>query len=354
MYPKIILNYQKLVHNTKTLTELCHSANITVMGVTKAMCAWEEAVEAYVEGGVDYLADSRIENLKVNSKVLKVLLRLPQLEQCREVVKYADISLNSSLITIEKLNSEAKSQNKVHKIIFMFDLGDLREGIYYSDDYLETIKKVYSLSNIELLGIGTNLTCYGGVIPTKETLQKLEKIGKNIETTLQIDLKLKSFGNSSSIYLLDNASEYNYFNNLRLGEALILGRETSYGEKIENTHEDVFKLQAQLVEVYNKPSLPEGELGMNAFGEKVTFEDKGMMKRGILAIGRQDVNVDDIIPVDKGITIIGSSSDHMIIDLTNTDYELGDIIEFNLTYGSILSLTTSKYISREVTYEKGN
>ncbi len=352
MYPKIILNYNKLVSNTKLMVEKCHKENISVMAVTKGASGWESVLRAYEEGGVDFIADSRVENFCFDTKLRKVLLRLPQKCQYKEVIKYCDISLNSTLSTVVLLNEEAKSQNKKHGVILMFDLGDLREGIFYKDEYLNTVSEILSLDNIDLVGIGTNLTCYGGVIPTKETLDKLANIGKRIESNFNIELEIKSFGNSSSVYLLGDSSSYEYFNNLRIGEALLLGREAAYGEFIDGMHRDVFKLQCQLIEVYNKPSLPEGEIGMNAFGEKVEFEDKGNMLRGILAIGRQDVNLEDLVPADPNVKLIGSSSDHTIVELMSDHYQVGDIIDFNVTYGSLLSLTTSRYVSRGVEYGK--
>lgn len=348
MYPKIVCNLDKLACNIKNTVALCHKNNVSVMGVTKAVCAWGDVVDVFIESGIDYIADSRIENLVREFNVEKVLLRLPQKSQIDLVVKHVDISLNSSIETIKLLNNEAIKQNKLHKVILMFDIGDLREGIYYKDDYITVISEIMGLSNIILEGIGTNLTCYGGVIPTKQTLEKLELIGKNIENHFNIDLKIKSFGNSSSIYLFNNFVDFEYFNNLRLGESILLGRETAYGSSIDNMHQDVFLLQAQIIEIYCKPSLPEGEIGMNAFGEKVEFVDQGEMKRAIVAIGKQDVDASELVCLNKNVSIVGSSSDHMIVELKDCEYEVGDVIEFGLNYSSLLSLTTSKYVYRGV------
>ncbi len=52
--------------------------------------------------------------------------------QAEDVVRYADISLNSELETISALGAEAVKQNKVHNVVLMADLGDLREGFFTS------------------------------------------------------------------------------------------------------------------------------------------------------------------------------------------------------------------------------
>ena len=111
-------------------------------------------------------------------------------------------------------------------------------------------------------------------------------------------------------------------------------------------HEDVFTFKAQIIELQKKPSVPIGDAGLNAFGEPVSFEDKGDMMRAIAACGRQDLDMDKIKPLDPKIGIIGQSSDHLIIDVTQSDnkYEVGDVISFSIKYGALLSLSTSEYI----------
>ena len=208
-------------------------------------------------------------------------------------------------------------------------------------------KHFHSLKNISLKGIGTNLTCYGGVIPTSEILTKLVEYKTRIETMFDISLGIISGGNSSSIeLLLDDKIPFG-INNLRLGESIVLGRETAYGTFIDNTYSDVFTLEAEIIELKDKPSIPIGQVGMNAFGKVPEFKDKGNILRAILSVGKQDVDHNEIIPFDN-IDILGSSSDHIIVDVSNSVnlYEVGDIIKFRLTYASILSLMTSKYVSK--------
>ncbi|MFV0498635.1 MAG: alanine racemase [Bacilli bacterium] len=353
MYPKLVVNYEKLLENTKVIVKKCHDKNIKVMGVGKSVCAWDACIDAMIEGGVDYIADARIENLKkVNHDILKVLLRLPIKSQVHDVVKYSDISLNSSLETLELLNEESKKQNKVHKVVIMFDIGDLREGIYYKDNYLEKIKTIINLQHIEIVGIGTNLTCFGAVIPTKKTLDKLEKIGRELENVFNLNFEIKSFGNSSSIYLLDGEEDFSYFNNLRPGEAIVLGKETAYGKHIKNTNPDVFRFDSQIIEIYDKPTLPEGEIGVNAFGEKVSYEDRGVVTRAILGFGMQDVDYTNLVPLNNEITILGASSDHTIVEIKSGKYKIGDVVSFSVNYGSLLTLSTSEYVYREVEYGK--
>jgi ornithine racemase len=350
-YPALVMDKAKIKHNTKVLSELASKHGIRIAGVTKVVCAWSELAEAMIEGGAYALADSRIENLikLKNFNVPKLLLRIPMLTQVADVVQYADISLNSEIEVIKALNEAAKAKDKVHQIILMVDLGDLREGIWF-EKATAFAGEIVKLENIKLIGLGTNLTCYGGVIPSTENLGTLVKIAEEIESKYGTKLDVISGGNSSSIHLLLKDQMPTRVNQIRLGEAIVLGVETAYGERIEGTYSDAFTLAAEIVEMKEKPSAPIGEIGMDAFGGKPVFVDKGIIKRAIVAVGRQDIKHEGLTPRDKGISILGASSDHMILDMTNAEneYKVGDIVEFDVNYGALLGAATSEYVNKIV------
>lgn len=344
MFPKVIIDRHKYKDNVKYLQSLLAPQGIMLAAVSKVYCADQYLIECLNELEVDMIGDSRIENLKkMHTSRPKMLLRIPMMTEVDDVVKYTDISLNSELKTIMALNEAAKSEHKIHDIILMFDLGDLREGIYHRSDFTKIIEDIKKLKHIHLKGIGTNLTCYGGVIPTLETYEKLETVIEQVESSLGKKLEIISGGNSSSLEMLMNGELPSYINHLRIGETLVLGRETAYGKQIEHMHDDVFVVEAEIIELQEKPSHPEGILGMDAFGQHVKFFDKGMMTRAILALGRQDVNCEDLIPM-KDIEVVGCSSDHLIVEIKEGAYQVGDSLKFKLTYGGILRVMTSPYV----------
>lgn len=355
MYPRIEIDLKKLRNNIKVLGSLLHEQGLSFAMVTKVYAADTKIVEEVLkENKIDFLADSRIENLKnlKNLSIPKILLRIPMLSETSDVVKFSDISFNSELSTIEKLDEEAKKINKIHKIVIMIDLGDLREGFFYEEDIYKAIEKILTFKNIEFFGVATNLTCYGAVLPSTKNLGQLALLAENIEKKFNINLKFISGGNSSSLDMFLKNKVPNKINNLRLGEAVILGRETAYGNNIPETEYDAFKLVCEIVELKEKPSMPIGERGKDAFGREIEYEDKGIMKRAIIAIGKQDINIENLIPVDGKIEIIGCSSDHTIIDISHSEnnYSVGDKLEFLLEYGGILSSFTSKYINKFYKY----
>ncbi|MBW9145886.1 alanine/ornithine racemase family PLP-dependent enzyme [Clostridium sp. CM028] len=348
-YPCVEVNLKKLTHNVKTILAMCNKKHIDVTSVTKVFCAQKPIVEAILRAGVTEVADSRILNLKklkdLNCK--KMMLRIPMISEVYEVVKYSDCSLNSEIDTIRKLGAAAKDLNKMHNVILMVDLGDLREGVLI-DDVASIVSKIVKLDNINLIGLGTNVTCYGGVIPDTENLGKLIKLKLDIEKNFSLRLPIISGGNSSSLYMVINDTMPEEINQLRIGEAIVLGRETSFGLAVPNCYEDAFILSGEVVEIKSKPTVPTGTIGMDAFGNKPHFEDKGIRKRAIIAIGRQDIRVEGLIPLDTDISIFGASSDHLILDVTDSKKELtvGDIVDFKIDYGCLLAAMTSPYVEK--------
>lgn len=348
-YPRVVVDLSKIRENVKFLTKKCEESQIDVVGIAKVFSGSTEIAKVLVEGGVKYLGDSRVENLKQYESldVPKIMIRLPMKSQIKEVIKYVDISLNSEISTIALLNEEAGKQYRIHRIILMLELGDLREGIL-PQDVEEYMDQINSMGNIKLEGVGVNLTCYGGIIPSFENLGQLEKISDLIEKKYNLKLNIISGGNSSSLDLLLKNNMPSKVNNLRLGESLIFGRETAYGKDLEGCFYDSVKLEAEIIELKEKQSHPVGEVGFNAFGKKPIFIDRGMRKRAILAIGEQDVDQSNLKVIDEKLIILGASSDHLLLDVTDSkkEYKVGDIVEFKLDYGSLLQLTTSPYVKK--------
>jgi predicted amino acid racemase len=352
MYPRLVTDLKKVKNNLDKITEMVKGAGCSLMIVTKGYCADMEIYKLLENSEIDYLADSRIQNLKKydGTKKERVLLRLPMISEAEDVVLHSDISLNSEIETIKQLDKKAAKHNKKHKILLMIDLGDLREGIFYKneDEIYETVEEILKLEHIELYGLGVNLTCYGAVIPKNENLLILVETASNIENKFNIKLKMISGGNSSSVYLIGKNEMPKGINNLRVGEAFLLGDETAYSQMLDGFYDDAFTLEAEIIELKEKQSVPVGETGVDAFGNRPVYEDRGIIKRAIIAVGRQDVDPNNLHPIDSKIDVLGASSDHLILDVTKSDtpYSVGDIVSFKMSYSSLLRATTSAYVEK--------
>lgn len=353
MYPRLVIDLEKLQRNAEALCRLAGERGVGDLAfVTKVFCADARMIRILADSSCRYLADSRIENLSRCGGLGKdrILLRLPMPSQADEVVQSAEISFNSEPAALRALSAAAKRAGKIHRVVLMIDLGDLREGIFFenTDLILQTALAVEADPHLELYGTAFNLTCYGSVLPSVKNLSVFLEITHRIEAEIGRALPFVSGGNSSSIPLLLSGQMPAGINNLRLGEALILGRETAYGHPIAGMYQDAITLEAELVEVQTKPSYPIGEIGVNAFGEQGSYTDIGPRLRAIGAIGRQDMDCAGLRPLAPGVTVVGASSDHLILDVTGcaSPPAVGDAVSFAMDYAGLLRGFTSQYVQR--------
>ena len=354
-YPRLNIDLEKIKFNTNTMVRLCHQRNIEIAGVTKLFCGDPKIAGVYEKGGVDLLADSRIDNL-VKMKDLplpKMLLRVPMISRVDDIIEYSDVGLVSEPSVVKALSNEAHRRGKVYRVILMIDLGDLREGIYHENEIIKAVEEISSMKSILLEGIGTNLTCYGGVKPAWDNLSRLATWKNSIEKLTGKPLKVISGGNGSTLSLLPTPGIPPHINQLRLGSSLTMGIGLN-DEPIKGLYQDAFTLEAEIVEIREKPSIPMGEIGLDAFGNKPVFEDKGLRLRAICAIGRQDIHPEHLSPVNAGSKILGASSDHLLLDVTESTGKLkvGNTLCFYVTYGGCLSAMTSPYVHKHYLNEQ--
>ena len=350
-YPVITGDTVKLKHNAETLTTLAANYGVEIAGVVKCCCGSPETANAFIAGGCAQIADSRIQNLRhlrrCGVSCPLWLLRIPMPSEVEETVRYADLSLNSSGEVLELLSRSAVKIGKIHQVLLMADMGDRREGVQPGE--LENLfRYAVSLPGIYPAGIGTNLTCYGGIIPDEENMGMLGELAQKLERDLKRKLRYVSAGNSSALKMMLEGRLPAGLNHLRCGESLLLGRETCDGGKIPNMFYDAFTLTAEVVESTVKPSFPAGTMQLNAFGEKPHIPDLGIRNRLLLGIGRADVNCEGIVPKQSGVRILGASSDHLIADVENcpVHFNVGDTLDFDLGYSSLLSGMISPYVEK--------
>ena len=351
--PRLEIYPDRIEHNARTIVMLCHEHGISVAGVTKVVCAHPAVVHTLVNAGVELLADSRLENLQA-IRAMKVslplmLLRIPAQDRIREVVEFADISLNSSVETISMLSQAAQSLGKKHQVILMIDLGDLREGIW-PDALPAVVDQVIHLPGIQLVGLGCNLACYGGVIPTQEKMEQLVDLCEKTRFTTGLELPIVSGGNSANLPLVIEGTMPAGISNLRIGEAIQLGRNVLDRSPWTGTRQDTYRVVAQVIELEKKPSMPIGVRGQDAFGGTPNFVDRGWRKRAICNIGRQDIVVDNLEPEDSGNIVLGGSSDHLILDVEDSasDLRVGSEVGFFPGYAALLAAATSAYVQKVV------
>jgi predicted amino acid racemase len=276
-----------------------------------------------------------------------LLLRVPALSRVDEVVRAVDASLDSELRVLEGLSDAALRRGRVHPAIVMVDLGDLREGVW-PDEVPAFARAAAKLPGIRVAGVGTNLGCYAGVIPTEAHMERLVRLAEAVEQATGDRLAWISGGSSSALPLIAAGRMPARVNHVRVGEAILLGRETVRREPWPGTHQDAFVLRAEVIECRAKPSLPEGVRTADAFGRLRPLADRGVRTRALLDLGREDVDVEGLAPLDPRFTLLGASSDYLIVDVTDAGGEVavGQELAFALSYGALLAVMDSEYVEK--------
>ncbi|BBX48811.1 alanine/ornithine racemase family PLP-dependent enzyme [Mycobacterium cookii] len=345
---RIETDLDKVEQNTRILVDRLAVTGIRVTGVTKAVMGSPGVGAAMLRGGARGLGDSRLPNLArlaaLDRPPRRSLIRSPMLSQVAQVIDVADVSLNTEAVVLSALNQAASEQNRMHAVVLMVELGDLREGIAL-DDIPEAVRTVLRHPSLRLVGLGANLACQNGVIPDDRNMAILTELADDVETQHGISLDVVSGGNSANLHWALHTDDVGRIDDLRLGEAILLGVDPLYRAPIPGLHTDVFTLTAEVIEVSRKPSQPWGDRAQAAFGEAPARTGSRTVHQAILALGRQDVDPDGLHP-PEGITTLGMSSDHLIVDLGDHRVVVGDEIDFGVGYGALVRAMTSPFVSK--------
>lgn len=347
---------ERLKHNYEFLDNLFKKNNKDWGVVSKLLCGNRQYLKVLLDLGVSEIHDSRISNLKtiksINPQIQTVYIKPPSTRVIRSLVTYADVSFNTELRTIKLISEEAVKQNRLHKIIIMIEMGDLREGVM-GDELIDFYGSIFKLPNIEVIGLGSNFNCLSGVMPSHDKLIQLSLYKQLIEAKFLKKIKWVSGGSSIMIPLLMKKMVPSGNSHFRIGETLFLGNNLVNGKPIKGMKTEVFMLFAQIIELHEKPKVPIGEMGTNVAGDSLEIDEADFGKtsfRAILDIGLLDIDIKNLVPTDKSIEFLGASSDMIVIDLgkNRKNYKVGDFIRFKLKYLGVLSILNSNYIDKKV------
>ncbi len=353
---EIAISRKKLKHNYDFLKRLFEKYDIHWGVVSKLLCGNPLFIKELIGLGVTELMDSRISNLRTIKRlapeVKTVYIKPPPRRSIRNVVKYADVSLNSDLETMKLISKEAQKQDKTHQVIIMVEMGELREGVM-GDNLVNFYEQVFDLPHLEILGFGTNLNCLYGVMPSRDKLIQLSLYKQIVEVKFNKKVKFLSGGTSVTIPMLAKNQVPPGVNHFRVGETLYFGANLWTGKTIKGMKDDVITFKAEIIELIEKPIVPEGTMAENPSGEsyEINAADYGKTSwRALLDVGLLDISPDFLIPNDKSLELAGASSDILVIDLGKNPkkYKVGDFVKFKLKYMGALGLFNSDYVIKRL------
>tara|TARA_B100000809_G_scaffold228651_1_gene241799 strand:- start:574 stop:1671 length:1098 start_codon:yes stop_codon:yes gene_type:complete len=361
---ELIISKKKIQNNIKYLSAYFKSKNINWSLVTKVFSGDKEFLknvltEDVIEN-IDSIGDSRLTSLKnlkeVNPDMRTIYIKPPAKVYADEIIKYADISLNTSFTTIRTLNEAAKKANKIHQIIIMVELGELREGVKRTE-LMSFYEKVFQFSNIDIIGIGSNLGCMYGIEPTYDKLLQLSLYKELISAKFNKDLKYISGGTSITLPLIENNEVPKDINHFRIGEAIFFGISPLNNQQFKELSIDAFEFTANIIELEEKKIVPDGIISDANIGHSADFDKENLTvtsTKAILDFGLLDVDQKDIEFIDSELEYVGITSDMIVIDIGDNKtkegekkYKIGDKIHFKPNYMAVARLLNSKFIDKQ-------
>ncbi len=330
-YPCLKINLSKVGNNCRIINDRCAGKGISVVGVLKCVLASPAIASVYKENGIDILGDSRLGNIKKLSSQFGsgqklILLRTPMISEVNEVADICYASMNTQEKTVKAISEICTARGLIHRIIVMVEIDDKREGLLPKNVMKFCRYVVNNCPGIKIWGFGTNARCISRKKPSRASLVRLVKLKEDVEKKFNIAIPVISGGNSSIWELIIKDKVPGEVNQARIGEAILLGHETSSYRPIEGAHNDAFLLESEVIEIKKK-------------------NDK--IYKIIIALGRQDVCFDHLRCLDENIGFLDQSSDHTVLEVRNRKkVEVGDIVSFGLDYFGLLFSMTSPFVEK--------
>ncbi|MFH1531931.1 MAG: alanine racemase [Pseudomonadota bacterium] len=358
---RITIDLHALKQNLEVISRQMdrHGASWSI--VTKAVCGHIDTVSALHALGVRSIADSRLDNLRAINEALPDLerwyLRPPHLTVVDDVVRLADVSLNSEIEVIRALSNAALKHDCLHRIVIMIELGDLREGIL-PGSLLKFYNTVFELPGIEVVGLGAQVGCLAGTIPNIDQMSQLLLYRELLELKFQHKLPLVSAGSSILLSLLQEQGVPRGINHFRIGEALFLGTDLVTGGTLQGLRADVVTVEGEIAEIKEKNLVASGETGgqtpfdmvKESTAEKTAIPGQRGY-RALLTIGQIDTDVAALVPLNDDYQVAGASSDITVMNLGENPegLKVGDSIYFRPGYSAFVRLMNDPYIPKAVT-----
>lgn len=331
-YPSIAIDLPRIRANAERLRLLCESYGIDLMGVTKGVLGSTPVVRSLLDAGITSIGDSRLDSIAGMREEFPNLhityIKSPSPPEADRVVGLAEVSFNSDISTLRALDAAARRAGKVHGVIISVEIGELRDGVPINK-LPRLVRQLRAMAGLELVGFACNQSCLSGRPAESAPLEDFCDAARAEQPD-----SLISGGSSSALPLLEAGSLPKSINQLRLGEAVLLGRIPPNGTPWPGLAGDAFILNSLITERYEKDP---GDAA-----DAIAATD-----RAIASIGKADTAPEGLWPLPPAGQVVGFSSDQTIIDVAGSSLSAGDKVSFIPSYDALLRAMTSPFVYKE-------
>lgn len=347
----------RLGANVEVAVRLAAERGCNVLPVTKVIQSRPDLLSR-VPGGWNWpVADVSVANLKALDRIDtgdKVLLR-PRFSDIPGAVIHADrifLSDPDMARAIARAR-EACMPGRPLDIMLMVEAGDLRDGIPL-DAVSAVLADLSAEPGMRLEGLAVNFGCLAGVLPGEPVLARVAEACRQLRLSSGLKLPVLSLGGTVCWEPLREGLVPPEFNEIRMGEALFFGWNTSRGIPVPEFDPRVFTLDLEVLEIWEKDVPPSSGDGLNAFGESVVQVLTGLRHRAVLEGGENLSPWKHIRCMVQGAVPVGASHEYTVLDCEDARVlpRPGECVSFSPAYEAVtrcfLSPMTEISIREEV------
>lgn len=350
---QVLIHLDKLRHNFAYIRDICRSAGLQPVWITKGRQAHPAILELLAQEAHTMVGDVSPANLDRACQVFAdrvMMVQLPDRDRVAAIGACAKVWLVSDPAHARIIAAAAGPQSTPRELILMVDVGNRREGVLPEQTTARAVA-IEAVEGVVLTGLGTAVGCYGGYLTGRTDMEQLVNIARETEAQLGRRFEVLSAGSGTMLLELAARGEMPAgINQLRIGAALFVGEMPPTRTPIPELYQDAFIFEGEVLETSLKPSLPAGRTGPDAFGKQVVFEDSGPRQLCILNFGLLDVDAYDLSPLTAGLRIVGATSNYTICDTTrcNPRPAIGDTLSFRMAYSAMARAMASDEVEKKI------
>ena len=386
----IYLDEKKLVENLSYWQKIAEKNGASLNVVTKFCLSESKYIDILIKNGVNVISDSNMQNLwnipesiRNNLQCCVIKTRLSDIKKYAQMcvpdkksaenyisVSEKDFSATGTnpcenqytpLLTkpirfylsdenclkeIKKIPAEYRPQ-----VVLIMECGDYKDGLSQND--IKSLVTEYC--DLPIIGVSANFACLSGKMPDMESLNMLSETALYIQKIRKLEKPFVSVGGTVMHDMLESekiAESKNaaglVISEIRCGEGIFFGFNSSKGAEIKGLNRDVFKFSAEIIELQEK-NIPEQKSdGLNALGSHSVPRPSGNRLCAVLDFGILVAPQADIFPEDPDIILAGQTFDFTVIDITESKcrYHAGDSVSFSVNYTSASFLCMNRFVEK--------
>lgn len=359
----------KVRRNLDTALDFCRARGLTLLPVTKLFQSRPDLLKAIDHPALHQVADVNSANLvrlDPRRQTGRVLLRPRRQDAAATAAGATRVFLSDPdlALRLSQARQSQKAKTPLH-VTLMIEAGDLRDGVPL-EQVPEVADQIARLPGLELTGLGLNLGCLHGALPSPGGLDRVAQTLRRAREKTGLPLPELSLGGTVTWDFLKQQNLPPEFTELRLGEAFLFGWNTSLRSPVPEMEAGVFRLDLEVLEVWTKvvhglpdrragrrvDQLPAPEpdddqpTGFNAFGEPAREPFTGPRRRAVLEGGENIAPYRSLTPLQPGIHLVGETHEYLVADCQEASpaVQPGMILNFQPAYEAVARCFLSPYL----------